>query len=235
MHRVLIAEDDPILLRRLEKAFEVHRNAVTIVGAANGREAIDALANKAVSLLITDIQMPEVDGLELLAHVTSHYPVVRCFVMTAYDSEDLQRELPKDLLRFFKKPFEPADLAKAAMMVLGRDAPRGVVTGISVSSFLYMISLEKKTCLLEVRGSAGKKGLLYFENGELFDATFHGLKGEAAAIEIINLPDATFHFRDFPNRAVVRRIEADIQEMIRAARTQQEELASIDWDEIISE
>lgn len=234
MHRILIAEDDSILLRRLEKAFEAYRNLVTVVGAANGRKAMEVLANQAVSLLITDIQMPEVDGLELLAHVTNHYPVVRCFVMTAYDSEDLQRELPKGLMHFFKKPFEPLAVAKTAIAVLDRDSPRGVVKGISVGSFLYMISLEKKTCFLEVRGGENKKGLIYFESGEPFDASFHGLKGKAAAIEIINLPDATFHFRDFPDRTVTRRIAAGVQEMIRDARTQKEELASIDWDEMVS-
>ncbi|MFH1981290.1 MAG: response regulator [Pseudomonadota bacterium] len=234
MHRVLIAEDDAILLRRLEKAFEAYPKQVAVIGAANGQEAIDALEKQAIALLITDIQMPEVDGLELLAHVNSHYPVVRCFVMTAYDSEDLQKELPRDLLRFFRKPLDPADVAKAAMAVLNRDVPRGVVKGISVASFLFMISLEKKTCLLEVRGAGDKKGLLYIEDGEPFDASFHGLKGEAAAIEIINLTDAAFHFKNFPDRPVARRISTSIQDMITAARARQEELAGIDWDDIIS-
>lgn len=234
MHRVLIAEDDPILLRRLEKAFEGYPSQVLVIKATNGREAMDALAKQAVSLMITDIQMPEVDGLALLAHITSNYPVVRCFVMTAYDSEDLQRELPTDLLRFFRKPLDPAAVVEAAMAVLGRDVPRGIVKGISVASFLFMISLEKKTCLLEVRGAGDKKGLLYFENGEPFDASFHGLKGEAAAIEIIKLAEAAFYFRNFPDRPVARRIGSSIQDIIAAAKARQEELAGIDWDEIIA-
>ena len=234
MHRVLIAEDDPILLRRLEKAFDDYRSQVLVIKSTNGREAMDALAKQAVSLIITDIQMPEVDGLELLAHVTSNYPVVRCFVMTAYDSEDLKRELPTDLLRFFRKPLDPSAVAAAAMKALGRNVPRGVVEGVSVASFLFMISLEKKTCLLEVRGAEDKKGLLYFENGEPFDASFHGLKGEAAAIEIINLDKAAFYFRNFPDRPVARRIGSSIQDIIAAAKARQEELEGIDWDEIIS-
>lgn len=235
MQRVLIAEDDGILLRRLEKAFEAQRGHIDVVGAANGQEAIDALARQPVSLLITDIQMPEVDGLELLAHVSAHYPVVRCFVMTAYDSEALQRELPKDLLRFFRKPLDPDQVVAAAVAALGRDVPRGVVKGISVGSFLFMISLEKKTCLLEVRGGKNERGLLYFENGAPFDAAFQGLKGEAAAIQIINLSNASFYFRNFPDRRVTRRIEMGIEEMIAAARSRKEELESIDWDDIIDE
>lgn len=234
MHSVLIAEDDAILLRRLEKAFEDYSGQVQVIKATNGQAAIDALSKQAISLMITDIQMPEVDGLELLAHVASNYPVVRCLVMTAYDSEELQRELPADLLRFFRKPLDPAAVAAAAMELLGRNVPRGVIRGISVASFLFMISLEKKTCLLEVRGAEDKKGLIYFENGELFDASFHGLKGEAAAIEIINLAEAAFYFRNFPDRPVARRIGASIQDIIAAAKARKEELAGIDWDEIIS-
>lgn len=234
MHRVLIADDDPIMLRRLEKAFEPHKAAVTVFTAANGQEAIDLLAKHTVSLLITDIQMPEVDGLELLAHVNTNYPVARCFVMTAYDSESLQRNLPKDLFRFFSKPLDPSVVVDAALAVLDRNIPRGVLSGISVASFLFLISLEKKTCLLEVSGPEKKKGLLYFENGDPFDAAYAGLKGEAAAIEIISFNDATFKFRHFPDRSVARRINTSLQEMIDAARASEEELHSLDWDDIIS-
>jgi CheY-like chemotaxis protein len=235
MHRVLIADDDPILVRRLEKAFEPYQGTIVTATAANGKEAMDVLAAQAVSLLITDVQMPEVDGLELLAHVNRNHPIVRCFVMTAHDSEALQRELPKDLFRFFDKPFNPELVAKAAAGVLGRDIPRGVVRGISVSGFLHMISLEKKSCLLEIRGAENKKGLFFFENGEPFDAVFESLKGEAAAIEIINMSDVTFKFRHFPDRPVGRRIESGIHEMIATAKARQEEMTSIDWDDIISE
>ncbi len=233
MHRVLIADDDPIMLRRLQRAFEPHSAAVTVLTAANGREAMDLLAEHTASLLITDIQMPEVDGLELLAHVNRNYPVVRCFVMTAYDSAALQRELPKDLFQFFNKPLDPEVVADAAVTVLGRNAPRGVLSGISVASFLFLISLERKTCLLEISGAENKKGLFYFENGEPFDAAHAGLKGEAAAIEIISFNEATFKFRHFPDRPVARRICIGLQEMIDAARTRQAELQSIEWDDII--
>jgi len=233
MDHVLIAEDDPILLARLSKAFEGLKDRITVLTAANGQEAIDHLTEQTVSMLITDIQMPEVDGLELLAHVSKHHPVVRCFVMTANDSEELQQQLPKDLLRFYRKPLDPHDLADAVIEALGRDIPRGVVTGISVPSFLFMVSLEKKSCLLEVFGEEGKRGLLFFENCEPFDASIQGIHGVEAIIEILNLPSATFHFRNFPDTLVPRRIDTDIRALIDEARSRREEIESIDWDDVI--
>lgn len=233
MDHVLIAEDDRILLARLSKAFEGHKDRITVLTAANGQEAIYHLAEQPISLLITDIQMPEVDGLELLAYVSSHHPVVRCFVMTAHDSEELQQQLPQDLLRFYRKPLDPHELADAVVEAMGRDIPQGVVTGISVPSFLFMISLEKKSCLLEVFGEEGKRGLLFFEDGEPYDASFQGIHGVEAIIEILNLPSATFHFRNFPDTLVPRRIDTDMRALIDEARSRKEEIETIDWDDVI--
>lgn len=235
MDRILVAEDDPILLHRIARAFEEYQNRVQVLMASNGQQAVDHLDEKSVALLITDIQMPEIDGLELLAHVSKNHPVVRCFVMTAHDSKELQQQLPKDLLRFFRKPLDPHALVKAAMEALDRDIVRGMVSGISVPSFLFMVSLEKKSCLLEVVGEGEKRGLLYFEEGEPFDASFEGIHGEGAIIEILNLPSATYHFRNFPDTIVPRRVDTDLGVLIDEARRRQEELETIDWDDMMPE
>ena len=235
MDRILVAEDDPILLQRIAKAFEDHHDRVQLLLGTDGQKAIEILDKASVALLITDIQMPGVDGLELLAHVSKNHPVVRCFVMTAHDSDELQKQLPKDLLRFFRKPLDPYMLAEAALEALDRDIPRGVVKGISVPSFLFMVSLEKKSCLLEVIGEDGKRGLLFFDEGEPFDASFEGIQGEEAIIEILNLPSATYHFRNFPDRIVPRRVDTDLGALIEEAQRRREELETIDWDDMMPE
>lgn len=235
MPKVLIAEDDPILLRRLDRALDRYQDRFEVLLAEDGRAAIAVLERLTVDLLITDIQMPEVDGLELLAHVRQHHPVIPCIVMTGYGTPELRRRLPKDLLYFLKKPFDLDRLAALILKALERDLPQGLVYGISVLSFLQMIQLEQKTCLFEVSLPDKPTGLLYFDRGVLFDAVMGGNKGEAAALELISEEKATFRFRPLPQKTVPRRITRDLKELIEASLTRRRDLDEIDWEGVLAE
>lgn len=235
MPTVLIAEDDPILLRRLEKALDDHQDRFDTLLVENGKAAMAVLERRTVDLLITDIQMPEVDGLELLAHVRQHHPVIPCIVMTGYGTPELRKRLPRDLLYFLKKPFDPKRLADLILEALGRDVPQGMVYGISVLSFLQMIQLEHKTCLFEVSLPDKPTGLLYFDHGVLFDAAAGGLKGEAAAMELISEEKAVFRFRPLPPRSVPRRITRDLNQLIEESVSRRRDLEEIDWDDVLDD
>ncbi len=86
MHTVLIAEDDPIFSRILVTKLKKYGDKFEILSAKDGKEAIEILRQKWISLLVTDIQMSKIDGFKLLAYVNEYHPVIPCFVMTAYDT-----------------------------------------------------------------------------------------------------------------------------------------------------
>ncbi len=238
MKKILIAEDDKILMKRLERSFEKNSPQIEVLSASNGKEAIDILKQGPVDLLITDIQMPEVDGLALLAYVNEKHPRTPCFVMTAYETKELRDKLGKDILRFFSKPFELDKFQQAAVTALTQKAPSGYISGISVVSFLHMIQIEKKTCLFEVILPDDKKGIFYFENGVMYDAVCGKLKGEEAALEIITNTRAKFSFKNFPNKKIAKRIHKDLVELIAEAIKQEDEnniyevIDDIDFDEL---
>ncbi len=234
MKTLLIADDDPILLRRIERVAEDHADVIGTVAVPDGKAAIEALGNHRISLLITDIHMPEVNGLELLAYVNTHHPAIPCFVMTAYDSPTIQKKLPRDLVRYFRKPVDPHELIETAIDVLGQDTPRGLIRGISITSFVYMITMEKKTCLLEVVLGDNDKGLLYFEKGVIFDASYKGGRGETAAIDILSQRKASFRFRPVPDRKLARRVDSDLTELLAEANQRRETVVKVDWDDILT-
>ena len=84
MKIVLIAEDDRILSARLTTYMGKYDDQLDVIAVDNGKKALEVLKRRQISLLITDIQMPEMDGLELLAYINLHHPVLPCFVMTAH-------------------------------------------------------------------------------------------------------------------------------------------------------
>ncbi len=219
MNKVLIAEDDRILLMRLTKALEKYPDKFKVLPAKDGQEAIEILQKQPVSALVTDIQMPRVNGLALLAYVSQNHPNIPCFVMSAYGTSRMKAKLPEDLLQFFQKPFEIEDLVRAIIAVLDRDATLDGLQAISVASFLHMINMEQASCVFEIKSPDKTSGVLYFENGELYDAEYGDFKGEDAALKLINREKASFGIKFFSDKPVSRQIFTDIDRLIYKAFT----------------
>jgi len=217
MHKILIADDDPILSRILVKHLKKVEDSIEVITVKDGKEAIHILQRERISLLVTDIQMPILDGLELLAYVHENHPVVPCFVMTAYETPEIEDELAQDIVHFFRKPLEIDQFSQAILDTLKKDIPRGSLYGISVVRFLQMIEMENKTCIFEVQPPNKEKGLFYFEKGVLCDAEYGDIRGEAAALKIITTEKAKFRFRDLPQKKVTKWIKKDLKSLIKEA------------------
>jgi len=217
MKKVLIAEDDAVFLNHLISELGKHSDRFEVMTAKDGKEAIQILNKTQISLLITDIKMPRIDGLDLLAYVNENFPFIPCFVMTAYETPELRKRLPKDIRRFFRKPFPANQLSPDILKIFDRDIPKGVLHGISVSSFMMMIEMEKKTCILEVNLPDGDKGLFYFEKGILYSAVCTGLKGRAAALKFVGRKRAKFSFKPLPEKKIAKLEKMILKDLIQEA------------------
>jgi len=134
-----------------------YRDRFEVISANNGEEAIGILKQKDITLLVTDIVMPKIDGMVLLSYTNNKHPHIPCIVMTSQPTTILDNTVSKDnLIRFFQKPFELGELTETILQALNHDVPNGTLRGISVASFLQMIEMEEKTCLLEVQSFGGE-------------------------------------------------------------------------------
>jgi CheY-like chemotaxis protein len=215
MNQVLVVEDDADQMNRIIKILEKYRDTFMVLPARDGKDAIDILNQETVSLVVTDIQMPRLNGLILLAYVHTYFPSTPCIVMTAYGTSRLKSKLTKDTLRFFQKPFDVHDLANAIIIALDRDDTEASAEGISIISFLNLIEMEKTTCILEIITEGNPPGRMYFVDGILYDAECGGMTGEAAALEIISWKKITPGF-DFSSRMEhPRKIKSELHDLIR--------------------
>ncbi len=91
MATVLVVDDSPVDRRLagalLEKQFEC-----TVEYAADGKEALEQIARHYPDVVLTDLQMPQMNGLELVAAVKKDFPLVPVILMTARGSEDIAAE-----------------------------------------------------------------------------------------------------------------------------------------------
>jgi CheY-like chemotaxis protein len=88
MATVLVVDDSAVDLRRASKLLE-KENALTVRTAENGRQALDFLQQELPDLVLTDMQMPELDGLQLVQEIRKRFPAVPVILMTAHGSEEL--------------------------------------------------------------------------------------------------------------------------------------------------
>lgn len=98
---VLVVDDDPMLLGLLVDTLETIGYHVT--GAQGGVQALDHLSHTRFDLMITDIKMPDIDGLQLLKKVRRHYPGMPVLFITGYASPEMIGEAHPD--GFLAKPF----------------------------------------------------------------------------------------------------------------------------------
>lgn len=121
--RVLVVDDDEELLELMEVILETR--GYEVVTARGGKEAVRVLENDTdFSLLVLDLQMPEVSGPDVLERVYEHEMEIPTLVITAYPESDLMDSaLSYGPLTVLKKPFHPVDLGMTVDGILRGRTP----------------------------------------------------------------------------------------------------------------
>jgi CheY-like chemotaxis protein len=116
--KILIVDDSTLEARLAARILEQHL-PVEIVFAQDGVEALEVIAGQAPDLVLTDMQMPRMDGLTLAARVRVSYPFVPVILMTAYGSEETAlKALQEGAASYVPKRHLARDLADTVRSVL---------------------------------------------------------------------------------------------------------------------
>ena len=117
MTKILLAEDDNDMRRFLEKALD--NAGYQVVAYDNGASAYDRLREEPFTLLLTDIVMPEMDGIELARRATEIDPDMKVMFITGFAAVALNPDsnAPKDA-KVLSKPFHLRDLVNEVEKML---------------------------------------------------------------------------------------------------------------------
>ncbi len=185
---VLIVDDDLPWLRLLQKELEEYAESFSVVTAQDGKEAISALKTHYITVMITDLRMPGVDGFELLNHVLKEYPDIPVIVSTGFNRPKTKDVVLKSgAYDYITKPFTAAYVADKVIKTLKKKSEGGSLHNVSLETFLQLIEMEQQTCTLRVTEKKGNKmGVLFFRDGELMNARLGDRQGREAAYEILS-------------------------------------------------
>lgn len=189
---LLVAEDDRATLS-LYRAGLKGLQGFKILMAQDGAQALAVLRQEVVNVLVTDLNMPVMDGFNLITKVSRQYPQVPIIVMTGLDeSQHLNTPLHLGAIQILTKP-PRLTLLMDAIRTAAQFEPTGQIRGIGLNSILQLLSWEQKSCTLTVKSEEGM-GLIYLRRGEVVHAAFRDQEGLPAAYEILSWdrPDIEF-------------------------------------------
>jgi DNA-binding NtrC family response regulator len=108
---ILLLDDEPIVGKRLKPALA--KIGCNVEVFEDPRQALDRIHQKTFDIVVTDIRMEEIDGLEILEHVLRKSPRTKVVMITGYAMMAVAREaMEKGAFDFISKPFTPDDLRK---------------------------------------------------------------------------------------------------------------------------
>ena len=123
MKRILIVEDSPTMRALLNSALEGLEIPVKITEAASGFEALRCLPREPFDLIVTDINMPDINGLELVSFAKNNnaYRSIPLVIVSTEGAErDRERGLELGADAYLVKPFEPESLREVVLDLLSR-------------------------------------------------------------------------------------------------------------------
>lgn len=114
MYTILLVDDEPAVLDALMAGIAWSQMGINkVLTATDGICALQIMEKKQVDLIITDIRMPRMDGLELLSQLRALYPEVHCILLTSYgEFEYARKALQLGVENYLLKPFQQEELEK---------------------------------------------------------------------------------------------------------------------------
>jgi len=215
---VLIVDDDKDLLVSLKEGLGKYNETFSVFTSENGLDATEKLKKHTISLVVTDLKMEPMDGFSLLSHIMENYPDIPVIIITGYSTPEMEKLAKKGgAVGYISKPFIIKDLAVKMLTTLRREADGGTLHNVSSGMFLQLVEMEQKTCTIRLEDtSSGRKGVLFFKDGELFDARMNDLQSKDAAYEIFSWDQVVLSIQNVC-QVKENKIQSDLQGLILEA------------------
>jgi DNA-binding response OmpR family regulator len=219
MKRLLIVDDEEDMVWSLQKNLRNENLDVDVLTARSGEEALEVLGTTPVDLIISDIRMPGMSGLDLLLSVKKNYPQTGVIIMTAYPTPEFRKDATyRGCLHFIEKPFDIRKMREIVAQAISDDKGfKGTVTGVELTDIIQINCLSKTRAALRVK-TAEREGIIYFKDGKITHALCEELEGEEAFYEILAFEGGTLEGirnAESPEETIARGYEGLLMEGMR--------------------
>lgn len=199
-HKILLLDDDADWLSLCRDQLATLQSRPEILTATNAKRALALLETEKVRLLISDLKMPRIDGLQMIAIVRRRFPAIRTVVLSGLEDEEYRSRaysLGVDLFWLKAEMQRNSKLFGECVESLLGQPDRDHDTGFrglqskSLMDIIQMECLSRSSTLLRItQGPLIAK--IWIQDGELIDAECEGARGEAAFQRLLVWKAGTF-------------------------------------------
>lgn len=215
--RVLLVDDDRSFLEMVQQAFTtLSQGSWEILLATEAATTSRLLKQQPVDLVVLDMRMPEISGLQLISILNREYPsLLKVFLTGVAGEEERVAGLESGAALCLEKPMDLTGLQSifATLNELvkwhRRQGSRGTPRAAGLLDIVKLECTSANSRLFEV-SAEGVRGLIYIKEGSIIHAESPGRRGQSAFTHLATLPGADFNLRQFvepPERSVYRQWE----------------------------
>lgn len=207
--KILIVDDNPHVLRLLNITLSKAEENYDIVQAPNGEEAFEIANRLLPDLIISDVMMPKMDGIELcwMIRENSKIPMVPFIFLTSFeDQETAIRGFRAGADDYLNKPIDRKKLLNRTKELLNRGGTlkevekhaddrkgfSGDLKDLSIVELVQMLNLNKKSGVLKIHSAS--EGEIYLKDGHLWATSYQDKTGEEAFYGLVAETLGTFDF-----------------------------------------
>jgi CheY-like chemotaxis protein len=212
--RVLMVDDEEDLVWTTVRQMAREKPDWTFEGLSDPELALDHLRQAPPDVLITDVRMPKMSGIELLLAARSARPNLPVVVITAYGNAEVRKEVEsRRSVEYLEKPFSFPSLVEAVERSLTRDSGfSGAISLPMLPDLIQIYALSRTTGALRIARGA-QEGAIWFAQGEIVHAACDSTVGEEAFYQLLTWDGGRFALES-DGGAPARTIDATWQELL---------------------
>jgi len=196
--KILLLDDDQDFLDLYREMLSQHLPSLPEVRVANsGARALSLLESEQFTLFILDLNLPKMDGLQVLTIARRKYPQIRLVVLTGIRDEQFRtRAYALGVEQYWIKPETDQEMGlfmESIESLISREGHAGF-RGVQSKSLVDIIQLEclsQSSCMLKIVNGV-TEGKIYIQNGEVIDAEVPGITAEPAFQRILSWKTGSF-------------------------------------------
>ncbi len=215
---ILIVDDDKEIVRSLKENILAISKNYTVKTSYEGKSALEILEKEEIDFMILDLQMPVMNGLQLLAELHNKgiwLPII--IISDTVINEEKKGFKEFGVIDFFKKPFLPERIVITIDEIMKNRGKTDLIKNFGLPAIMQLIAMENKTGILTVK-IGEENGKIFFKDGNLIDIEIKGLSREEALKECINsLYDEKEISIEYINHRKEKKINMTLMEMVMEA------------------
>ncbi len=231
-HQILLVDDSMAFLETIGEVFEVLSDKTwDIHRAASADQALNLLQQHQIELAVLDINMPMLDGVQLLGVIQRRHPEVKKVVLTAHANDTHRAScLANGAELFLEKPVTPEGIVSVFNLLNDlfvwsqREGFSGTLRQVGLTDVIQIECLRRSSCILEVHNPE-TSGAIFIESGAIVHATAATLTGDLALYQLLAMSNGQFRLQPFKSPAE-RTIEGAWENLLMEAARRRDETAS---------